>query len=161
ASASDDSRPRATRAKNAAPSAAPAATAETCTGSPGASAIARIHARIRVAPPVVTIRGARTPLRPARSRTTHPGGPEAARRRAAAGGHGPRRAPPGALDEFAHHNPRRLTSRPPQRRRVVGEVEPVEHATAVRVVQRGAFATQIRREYRNPPRIGGSRIRRC
>ena len=72
ASLIDDSRPTAIRARNAAPSAAPSATADTSTGRPVASAMACIHGSTRVPPPVATTRDTGTPLSSMRWRTTKP-----------------------------------------------------------------------------------------
>ena len=71
--------------------------------------------------------------------------------RPAAGGHDASRGRTAELDESAHDEARRLVCGPPHCRAIMGEVESVEHATPVGVVQRRAFAPDVRRPHRYPP----------
>ena len=80
----DVSRPAATRARNAAPSAPPSGTAQTCTGRSVQSASAWTQSSTRVPPPVATMRRAGTGAASIMRRVTNPAASNAARRTDAA-----------------------------------------------------------------------------
>ena len=69
---------------------------------------------------------------------------------AAAGGHDARHRCSAQFDELTDDEARRLVGGPPQRGGVVGEIEGVQHGAAIRIVERGALAADVRRPHRHP-----------
>ena len=119
-------------------------------------------------PTAIRLRKAAPSAAPSATPDTSTGRPVAS---AMARSHGSTRVPPPAatmrdsvhpaqFDELADDEAGRLVGGSAQRRRVVGEVQAVEHPATVGVVEGCALATQVGRPHRHSPRIHHRRVAR-